>query len=185
MQVMSVWPFKQMILRAQLKQTPTTPAHLDSDKQGVTLGSTLSPSTAAPNSMQTASQPSSSAQPALGDSPRDLVQQKLSGGDSPAQSSPESPAESAATSVCALDQAHGLHRGQQAVENPRAAVQSGPGTQAKPAGASGDCSAPLQTDYIFHFGDTTEIRKALEMPNRLTGYAMSGEEVSWMTIGTS
>ena len=29
----------------------------------------------------------------------------------------------------------------------------------------------MQTDYLFHFGDTTEVRKALEMPNRLTGWA--------------
>ncbi|KAL3134647.1 hypothetical protein ABBQ32_007656 [Trebouxia sp. C0010 RCD-2024] len=164
--VMSVWPFKQMILRAQLKQTPATPARIDSHERGST---TLS-SAAAPNSLSTAAQPSS-AQPSSGNTQTNLVQKQLSAGNSPPQTSAESPAESAATQACASEQPQGLYTGLEGSDR-SCAVQSSPGTQPNTAGVSGRYSQPLQTDYIFHFGDTTEIRKALEMPNRLTGYAM-------------
>ena len=49
--------------------------------------------------------------------------------------------------------------------------QNSPGlgqNQAGPEVGSPKTSS-MQTDYLFHFGDTTQIRKALEMPNRLTG----------------
>ncbi|KAL3147112.1 hypothetical protein ABBQ38_015067 [Trebouxia sp. C0009 RCD-2024] len=163
--VMSVWPFKQMILRAQLKQTPAIPARIDSHE----TGSSSSSSAAAPKSLPTAAQPSS-AQPASSDISRDLVQEQRPGGDSPPQASAEAPADSAATQACASEQPQGLHKGQEGAHS-SSAVQSSPGMQPKTAGAHGRYSEPLQTDYIFHFGDTTEIRKALEMPNRLTGYA--------------
>lgn len=166
MQVMSVWPFKQMILRAQLKQTPAIPARIDSHE----TGSSSSSSAAAPKSLPTAAQPSS-AQPASSDISRDLVQEQRPGGDSPPQASAEAPADSAATQACASEQPQGLHKGQEGAHS-SSAVQSSPGMQPKTAGAHGRYSEPLQTDYIFHFGDTTEIRKALEMPNRLTGYAI-------------
>jgi len=49
--------------------------------------------------------------------------------------------------------------------------QNSPGLGQNQAGAEVDSpkTSTMQTDYLFHFGDTTQIRKALEMPNRLTG----------------
>lgn len=181
MQVMSVWPFKQMILRAQLKQLPTThaqPPHSASDDRGVSSASSQSSSSVAPSSSsQTAAQPSS-AQRATGPLPSNLVHQKLSGGDSPAQSGAESPAECGAP-ACESHEAQGLQDGQAGPDSSRAAAQSSPGMRSETAGAPGRYRKHLQTDYLFHFGDTTEIRKALEMPNRLTGYAM----LCWKCLG--
>ncbi len=76
-------------------------------------------------------------------------------------------------SLSASQQAvQGDQSGQQDHESQAAvAAQNSPGSGQAQAGASGGSPvpAPMQTDYLFHFGDTTEIRKALEMPNRLTG----------------
>ncbi len=49
--------------------------------------------------------------------------------------------------------------------------QNSPGLGQNQAGAEvgSPKTSTMQTDYLFHFGDTTQIRKALEMPNRLTG----------------
>lgn len=180
MQVMSIWPFKQMILRAQLKQFPIPKAQSrapHSVDRGSSPGSTSASS-------------SSSSQTTIS-VPRDLVQQKLSGGGSSAQShaqpANESSADSAASPASESGPAQGVERGDGARSNHGAdvqnspdiqgspGVQSSPGTQGSPhiqgrVGAAGSSPGePLQTDYLFHFGDTTEIRKALEMPNRLTG----------------
>lgn len=163
---MSVWPFKQMILRAQLKQSPIPTAQSQaphSINRGVSPGSTL-PS------------PSSSSQSTIS-VPRDLVQQKLSGGESPVQSHAqpayESPAESGpAQGVERGDGGSGSH-GAEVQNSPdiqgSADIQGSPGIQGRARAAGSSPGEPLQTDYLFHFGDTTQIRKDLEMPNRLTG----------------
>ena len=159
MQVMSVWPFKQMILRAQLKQSHIPAAQSQSPDRGSNTGSTSA----------SASSSSSSAQSASIVVPHDLVQQKLSGGgassvQSAAEPASKLPAESAATPAGESGQAEdGGHVGSGSHE---ADVKKSPGMPHNMARAAGE---PLQTDYLFHFGDTTEIRKAFEMPNRLTG----------------
>lgn len=156
MQVMSVWPFKQMILKAQLKQSPIPTAQFqgqDLVDRGRNQGST------------SASSSSSSSQSATINMPRDLVQQKLSGSGSSVQSDAQpaskSSAESAAASSVELDQAQAVLRGHEDPGSHAADVQN--------SSIQGSPGEPLQTDYLFHFGDTTDIRKALEMPNRLTG----------------
>lgn len=42
---------------------------------------------------------------------------------------------------------------------------------AKPSASADVCQ--LQPEYIFHFGDATEIRRVLGMTNRLTGWGIS------------
>ena len=168
LQVMSVWPFKQMILRAQLKQARTPAAQsttpIAADQSFRTTSSDSTPARA--------SSLSSHSTPILG--PRDLVQQKLKAdgtqAHSAAQSQPQSGAQSGAAeevqagASCALQDEHGQHQRGGCV------AQEGTDMGAVPAGADASSPAePLQTDYLFHFGDTTEIRKTLEMPNRLTG----------------
>ena len=151
MQVMSVWPFKQMILKAQLKQSPIPTAQFQ--------GQDLVDRGGNPGSF------SSSSQSATINIPRDLVQQKLSGSESSVQSDAQpaskSTAEPAAAPSVELNQAQAVLRahedpGSHAADDQNSSIQGSPGE-------------PLQTDYLFHFGDTTDIRKALEMPNRLTG----------------
>ena len=174
---MSLWPFKQMILRAQLKQSSIPKAQSQAPRS-LNRG-------ASPGSISAS--PSSSSQSTIS-APRDLVQQKLSGGESSVQShaqpADESPDESAASPASESGPAQGVERGDGGLGSHGAdaqnspdiqgspGIQSSPGIQGSPdmAGAAGSSPGePLQTDYLFHFGDTTEIRKALEMPNRLTG----------------
>lgn len=73
-----------------------------------------------------------------------------------------------------------MDRGHQGHGSHGADVQNSPGADVQKSGIQGRTRVtgsspgePLQTDYLFHFGNTTEIRKALEMPNRLTGYALT------------
>ncbi|KAL0043368.1 hypothetical protein WJX79_002815 [Trebouxia sp. C0005] len=74
------------------------------------------------------------------------------------------------------------------IPSPKQATLS-PAAHASHAGSSTPGSAKtstMQTDFLFHFGDTTQIRKALEMPNRLTGYAFlidSNGLVRWRGSG--
>lgn len=53
----------------------------------------------------------------------------------------------------------------QADSAPAASVEQ----DGQPLAGNAASTGQMHTDYLFHFGDTTEIRKALEMPNRLTG----------------
>ena len=108
--------------------------------------------------------------PTLG--PQELVQQKLSHDDSPAQSAAEPALQSRPDS--AADPDWSLKFGSaQHQESPGSKGQSSKQANQALAGVTGNAPVDfLHTDYLFHFGDTTEIRKALEMPNRLTGYAI-------------
>ena len=171
LQVMSVWPFKQMILRAQLRQGPTPAAQSANPSSG-------DQSTSSMNSQSSVSrQSSSSAQPMPTKGPQDLVQQKLSSDQSSAQSTAEPALQSCSDS--AADPLNGAAQNFKSV-SVQHAQSSEPRSQSSQqehqvsAGATGNAPKEfLQTDYLFHFGDTTDIRKALEMPNRLTGYALS------------
>ena len=154
-----------MILSAQLKQTPIPSAP---SKSPPSIDGVVNPG------VTSASASSSSPQFPTISLPRDLVQQKLSGGDSSVQSDAHSDAQPASTSAAApanqSGQARGVHRGREDPGSPGADAQSSPGMPGRAEAAAGSSPGePLQTDYLFHFGDTTEIRKALEMPNRLTG----------------
>ena len=167
LQVMSVWPFKQMILSAQLKQSPIPSAQ---SKSPLSVDKGANPGTIS------AMPSSSSAQCPTISVPRDLVQQKLSGGDSSVQSDTQSDAQPASRSTAESHaapikshQAQEVHRGHERPGSPGADAQSGPGMPGRAEVAGSSSQEPLQTDYLFHFGDTTEIRKALAMPNRLTG----------------
>lgn len=50
-----------------------------------------------------------------------------------------------------------------------AAEMSRQDATAATAATAAEGFSQMQTAYLFHFGDTTEIRKSLSMPNRLTG----------------
>ena len=165
-----------MILRAQLSKAPV-PSRSPS--------STISGEHASP-AKQSSLRSSSQAAPVT---PQQLVQQKqkaqqLSKPDSQAQPgaelgqlpSQQQVLSSTAQSAAGADQ----DRQQQQQHSGGASVNPhSHGLQQRQAEASSSSpmASPMQTDYLFHFGDTTEIRKALEMPNRLTGYAICNVHV--------
>lgn len=114
-------------------------------------------------------EPASSTQPAAALT-QEAPQQQQRGSMAVTPAAAESTAEAAAASTSQADQSVRQHGQRQPLDAVTAQKRPAPG-QAE-AGRSGNSpgAAPMQTDYLFHFGDTTEIRKALEMPNRLTGY---------------
>ena len=156
-----------MILTAQLKRSPIPTAQSQSP---LSAERAINPGCIA----------SSSSQSATISVPQDLVQQKLAGGKSSVQSDAQpaskSPAESAASPAFESNQTHEVDGGHEGPGSHVADVQNSPGADVQNKGIQGRTGAagsspeePLQTDYLFHFGDTTDIRKALQMPNRLTG----------------
>lgn len=112
---MSIWPFKQIILNAQLKKGPISPLPQST------------PSQPQPERPEAGNDPAPTA------TVQDLVREK--------QSSTSHQQVSDQTATAAIEE------------------------QRQDNTAAGQ----MQTAYLFHFGDTTAIRKALSMPNRLTG----------------
>ncbi|KAL0041255.1 hypothetical protein WJX77_010480 [Trebouxia sp. C0004] len=135
--VMSVWPFKQIILRAQLGKAPI------------------------PSPTQATSSPAAHASRAGSSTPG---------------------------AECNLSEQQEQQQQQQQSLVEGSTDQNSPGLEQNEAGAEVGSlkTSTMQTDYLFHFGDTTRIRKALEMPNRLTGYAFlidSNGLVRWRGSG--
>ncbi|DBA84653.1 TPA: Mitochondrial ATPase complex subunit atp10, variant 2 [Trebouxia sp. C0004] len=194
--VMSVWPFKQIILRAQLGKAPipsptqatSSPAAHASRAGSSTPGQSL----AASSSPQVPPMP-----------PQQLMQQKKQaqlGKESASQpgteisheasqqqqAMPSSAAQPGAECNLSEQQEQQQQQQQSLVEG--STDQNSPGLEQNEAGAEVGSlkTSTMQTDYLFHFGDTTRIRKALEMPNRLTGYAFlidSNGLVRWRGSG--
>ena len=162
-----------MILRAQLSKAPvpsrsqsSTISDASHAKQS-SLRSSLQAARVTPQQLvqqkqqaQQLSKPDSRAQPGAELSQLPSQQQVLS-----------STAQSAAGAD--QDRQQQQHSGGASV-NPH---RHGPQQRQAEASSSSSMASPMQTDYLFHFGDTTEIRKALEMPNRLTGYAICNVHV--------
>ena len=160
-----------MILKAQLSKAP-----IPSRSQS----STISGEHASP-ARQSSLKSSSQAAPPV--TPQQLVQQKqqaqqLSKPDSQAQPGAELsqfPSQQQVLSPAAQSAADADQVAQQQQHSGSASAEAHShdlGQGQAGASRSSPIANLMQTDYLFHFGDTTEIRKALEMPNRLTGYAI-------------
>jgi len=167
-----VWPFKQIILRAQLSKAPI-PSPTQAASSPAAHASQSGSSTPGPSLTSSSSQVSPL-------TPQQLVQQKQQAqqesasqpvaemtheGSQQQQAVPSSAAQAEAE----MNQSAQQQQQQQLVE--ASTDQNSPGLGQNQAGAEVDSpkTSTMQTDYLFHFGDTTQIRKALEMPNRLTG----------------
>ncbi|DBA80402.1 TPA: hypothetical protein ACH3X2_007342 [Trebouxia sp. C0005] len=197
--VMSVWPFKQIILRAQLSKAP-----IPSPKQA-----TLSPAAHASHAGSSTpgqSLTASSSSQAASLTPQQLVQQKQQAqqesasqpgsemsheGSQQQQAVPSLAAQPGAEIIQSAQQQQQQQQQQEQQQQPQLKAstdQNSPGLgqhQARAEVGSAKTST-MQTDFLFHFGDTTQIRKALEMPNRLTGYAFlidSNGLVRWRGSG--
>ena len=175
---MSVWPFKQIILRAQLGKAPIpSPTQATSSPAAHAARAGFS----TPGQSLTASS-SSQANPL---NPQQLVQQKqqaqqesasqpgpeMSHEDSRQQQAvPSSAAQPGAEMIQSAQKQQQQQQQQQSLME-ASTDQNSPGLGQDQAGAEvgSPKTSAMQTDYLFHFGDTTQIRKALEMPNRLTG----------------
>ncbi|DBB18824.1 TPA: hypothetical protein ACH3X3_000415 [Trebouxia sp. C0006] len=180
--VMSVWPFKQIILRAQLGKAPI-PSPTQATSSPAAHASQSGSSTPGQSLTASSSSLSSSSSQATPLTPQQLVQQKQQAQqESASQPGPEMTHEgsqqqqavpsSAAQPGAELNQSAQQQQQQQQQSRVEASTeQKSPGSGQNQAGA--EVGSPktnaMQTDYLFHFGDTTQIRKALEMPNRLTG----------------
>ncbi|DBA80403.1 TPA: hypothetical protein ACH3X2_007342 [Trebouxia sp. C0005] len=196
---MSVWPFKQIILRAQLSKAP-----IPSPKQA-----TLSPAAHASHAGSSTpgqSLTASSSSQAASLTPQQLVQQKQQAqqesasqpgsemsheGSQQQQAVPSLAAQPGAEIIQSAQQQQQQQQQQEQQQQPQLKAstdQNSPGLgqhQARAEVGSAKTST-MQTDFLFHFGDTTQIRKALEMPNRLTGYAFlidSNGLVRWRGSG--
>jgi len=173
-----VWPFKQIILRAQLSKAPI-PSPTQATSSPAAHASRAGSST--PGQSLAAS--SSSQAPPM--TPQQLVQQKRKsqqlGKESASQPGAEmshegSQQQQAVPSLAAQPGAEMSQSAQKQQQQQQSLVeastdQNSPGLGQNQAGAEvgSPKTSTMQTDYLFHFGDTTQIRKALEMPNRLTG----------------
>ena len=171
---MSVWPFKQIILRAQLSKAPI-PSPTQATSSPAAHASRAGSST--PGQSLTASS-SSQATPLT---PQQLVQQKQQaqqesisqpGAEMSCEGSQQQQAVPSLAAQPGAEMSQSAQKQQQQQSLVEASTdQNSPGlgqNQAGPEVGSPKTSS-MQTDYLFHFGDTTQIRKALEMPNRLTG----------------
>lgn len=174
-----MWPFKQIILRAQLSKAP-----IPSPTQAASSPAAHAPragSSTPDQSLSSSSSSSSSSSQATPLTPQQLVQQKQQAQQESAsqpgaemshagsQQQQAVPSSAAQPSAEMNQSAQKQQQQQQLMET--SIDQNSPGLGQNQAGADlgSPKSSTMQTDYLFHFGDTTQIRKALEMPNRLTG----------------
>lgn len=137
---MSVWPFKQMILSAQLKKGPISPNPTSTPSTPQKARSTVNNKLAATATVQ------------------DLVHEKQQQAMSQQQATDAAAMNTAAREISVTSPA--------VTDMVATAATSEKGQQ---DGSAAESPGQMQTAYLFHFGDTTAMRKALAMPNRLTG----------------